>query len=115
MARDFDLTETNGAQLGEAGRDRRRRAARTEHRRARAELARLRHENRQLRLDNETLKRATSFLRQGDPMTVDPFIEAEEAAGHSAKRACRLLEVSRSAYYERKKAVPRRATSPTPS
>ncbi len=39
-------------------------------------------------------------------MTVDPFIEAEEAAGHGAKRACRLLEVSRSAYYERKKAVP---------
>jgi transposase InsO family protein len=39
-------------------------------------------------------------------MTVDPFIEAEEAAGHGAKRACRLLEVSRSAYYERKKAIP---------
>ena len=39
-------------------------------------------------------------------MTVDPFIEAEEAAGHSAKRACRLLEVSRSAYCERKKAFP---------
>ncbi|HZP15324.1 MAG TPA: IS3 family transposase [Nocardioides sp.] len=39
-------------------------------------------------------------------MTVDPFIEAEEVAGHGAKRACRLLEVSRSAYYERKKAVP---------
>jgi len=39
-------------------------------------------------------------------MTVDPFIEAEEAAGHGALRACRLLEVSRSAYYERKKAIP---------
>lgn len=39
-------------------------------------------------------------------MTVDPFIEAEEAAGHGATRACRLLEVSRSAYYERKKDVP---------
>jgi len=39
-------------------------------------------------------------------MTVDPFIEAEEAAGHGATRACRLLEVSRSAYYERKKAIP---------
>lgn len=33
-------------------------------------------------------------------MTVDPFIEAEEAAGHGAMRVCRLLEVSRSAYYE---------------
>ena len=39
-------------------------------------------------------------------MTVDPFIEAEEVAGHGATRACRLLEVSRSAYYERKKALP---------
>jgi transposase InsO family protein len=39
-------------------------------------------------------------------MTVDPFIEAEEAAGHGATRACRLLEVSRSAYYERKKGIP---------
>jgi putative transposase len=39
-------------------------------------------------------------------MTVDPFIEAEEAAGHSVKNACRLLEVSRAAYYQRQKAVP---------
>jgi len=39
-------------------------------------------------------------------MTVDPFVAAEEVAGHGATRACRLLEVSRSAYYERKKALP---------
>ena len=39
-------------------------------------------------------------------MTVDPFIEAEEAAGHGATRALRLLEVSRSAYYERKHEEP---------
>ena len=39
-------------------------------------------------------------------MTVDPFIEAEEVAGHGATRACRLLEVSRSAYYERKNTTP---------
>ena len=39
-------------------------------------------------------------------MKVHPFIEAEEVAGHSVKRACGLLEVSKSAYYERKKAVP---------
>jgi len=38
-------------------------------------------------------------------MTVDPFIEAEEVAGHGVSRACRLLEVSRSAYYQRKTAV----------
>ena len=39
-------------------------------------------------------------------MKMDPFIEAEEAAGHSVCRCCELFEVSKSAYYERKKAVP---------
>ena len=39
-------------------------------------------------------------------MTVDPFIEAEEVAGHSMQNACRLLEVSRAAYYQRRKGVP---------
>jgi transposase InsO family protein len=38
-------------------------------------------------------------------MTVDPFIEAEEVAGHSVQNACRLLEVSKSAYYERRNGV----------
>jgi transposase InsO family protein len=33
---------------------------------------------------------------------VDPFIEAEKTAGNSAERACRLLEVSRSAFYARR-------------
>ncbi|MEW2418914.1 IS3 family transposase [Streptomyces sp. NPDC046866] len=35
-------------------------------------------------------------------MTVDPFIEAEKRAGHSVKRACELMKVSRSAYYQRR-------------
>jgi len=39
-------------------------------------------------------------------MTVDPFIEAEEVAGHSVQNACRLLEVSRAAYYQRRNGVP---------
>jgi putative transposase len=37
---------------------------------------------------------------------MDPFIEAEEAAGHSVKRCCELFEVSRAAYYQRKKQIP---------
>jgi putative transposase len=41
-------------------------------------------------------------------MTVDPFIEAEEVAGHSVQNACRLLEVSRAAYYQRRQAAPSR-------
>jgi transposase InsO family protein len=45
-------------------------------------------------------------------MTANPFIEAEEVAGHSVNNACRLLEVSRSAYYQRRQATPSaRATS----
>ncbi len=39
-------------------------------------------------------------------MSVDPFIEAEEVAGHSVKRSCELLEVSRAAYYERRRGLP---------
>jgi putative transposase len=34
-------------------------------------------------------------------VSVQPFIEAEKVAGHSTTRACRLLEVSRAAFYER--------------
>jgi transposase InsO family protein len=37
---------------------------------------------------------------------MDPFIEAEEAAGHSLKRCCELFEVSRAAYYQRRRAEP---------
>lgn len=39
-------------------------------------------------------------------MKVDPFIQAEEGAGHSVKRCCELLEVSRSAYYHRRRDEP---------
>jgi putative transposase len=34
---------------------------------------------------------------------MDPFIEAEEAAGHSVKRCCGLFEVSRAAFYQRRR------------
>jgi hypothetical protein len=34
-------------------------------------------------------------------MKVHPFVEAEKVAGHSVNNACRLLEVSRSAFYSR--------------
>ena len=39
-------------------------------------------------------------------MKMDPFIEAEEVAGHSVKRCCELFEVSRAAYYQRRRAEP---------
>jgi putative transposase len=37
---------------------------------------------------------------------MDPFIEAEEVTGHSVKHCCELFEVSRAAYYERRRGVP---------
>nr|WSZ11957.1 IS3 family transposase [Streptomyces canus] len=39
-------------------------------------------------------------------MTVHPFIEAEKHGGHSVKRACELLQVSRTAFYARRTAKP---------
>lgn len=39
-------------------------------------------------------------------MTVHPFIEAEKQAGHSVKRACELLKVSRAAFYARRASTP---------
>jgi len=35
-----------------------------------------------------------------------PFIGAEKAAGHGVARACRLLKVSRAAYYQRRTGAP---------
>ena len=39
-------------------------------------------------------------------MKVDPFIEAEKVAGHNVDKACDLLKVSKSAYYERRNGAP---------
>ena len=41
-------------------------------------------------------------------MKVDPFIEAENVAGHNVAKACGLLEVPRAAYYERRNGAPSR-------
>ncbi len=39
-------------------------------------------------------------------MNVFPFVEAEKAERHNVAKACELLEVSRSAFYEWSKHVP---------
>src|SRR6266487_4146284 len=46
------------------------------------------------------------FLREGDPVNVYPFIEAEKAQQRNVKRACELLEVSRAAYYAHRANTP---------
>ena len=40
------------------------------------------------------------FLRQRDPVSVYPFIEAEKVAERNVALACVLMEVSRSAFYD---------------
>ena len=57
-----------------------------------------------------------SFLRQGDPMKLDPFIEAEKTAGHSVQKTCasvRGLQVRLLRAPQRRPVSPR--ASPTPS
>ena len=39
-------------------------------------------------------------------MKMDPFIEAEEAAGRSVAHCCDMFQVSKSAYYQRRRAIP---------
>ena len=46
------------------------------------------------------------FLREGDPVNVFPFIEAEKVEQRNVAKACELLEVSRSAFYEWSKHLP---------
>ena len=46
-------------------------------------------------------------------MNVYPFIEAEKAEQHNVKRACELLQVSRSAFYAAPHRPARRTASAT--
>jgi hypothetical protein len=46
------------------------------------------------------------FLRQGDPVNIYPFIEAEKACRRNVKRACELLKVSRAAFYQHLRGIP---------
>jgi hypothetical protein len=47
------------------------------------------------------------FLREGDPVNVYPFIEAEKAGRRNVKRACEVLQVSRAADYAAREVSPR--------
>ena len=64
----------------------------------------MRRRTAQLRVDNET-QAGNGFLRGGDPMTWTRSSRRRKCRSQREAR-CRLLEVSRSAYYERKKRRP---------
>ena len=106
VARDLDLTETavrGWVKQAEVDDGYREGLTTSEH----EELARLRRENRRLQPRCRDPQASDGFLRQGDPVNVFPFIEAEKAGPHdTVKRSCELLEVSRSAFYEWHQHVP---------
>lgn len=64
-----------------------------------SEMAQLRKELREAREERDILKRG-GFLRPGDPVNVYPFIEAEKVEDRNVTKACELMEVSRSAFYD---------------
>jgi transposase len=81
VARNFDLTETNmRTWVKQAKIDQGERPGLTTE--EEEELTRLRRENRSLRGCRDP-QACDGFLRQGDPMKLDSFIEAEKTAGHS--------------------------------
>ena len=101
VANDFDLTETSDrAWVRQAERDASTREDGGLTPQERQELARLRRENRRLREDVDVLKRAIISLRQGYPVSMYPFIEAEKACRRNVKQACDLLKVCRAAIYQ---------------
>ncbi|MER6434331.1 hypothetical protein ABT272_42765 [Streptomyces sp900105245] len=59
----------------------------------REEMGALRRENRRSAGGRRHPQACDGFLRDGDPVNVDPFIEAEKSAGHNVKRTCGLLKV----------------------
>src|SRR3954454_6228096 len=81
VARDFDLTETAVREwVRQAEVDAGTRVDGGLTGQERDELAQLRRDNRRLREDVEILKRGHGFLREGDPVNVYPFLEAERSA-----------------------------------
>src|SRR5664280_27361 len=87
-----------GASLGGPGRDRRRPARGPHQRRARGTRPSASRGARAAR-GARHLEAGHGFLRQGDPVNVYPFIEAEKQGQGNVRRACALLRVSRAAYY----------------
>jgi hypothetical protein len=65
----------------------------------REEIERLRSELRDVKAENTLLKKSRGPLREGSEVAVYGLIHAERASIPVA-RACRVLEVSRSGYYQ---------------
>ena len=114
VAKDFDLTETAvRSWVNQAETDAGERPGLTTE--EKEELTRLRRENRSSERGRGDPQTCNGFLRQGDPMKLDPFIEAEKIAGHTSPRR---VTCSRSPVPPTTSVAtvpPRPGRSPTPS
>ena len=101
VARDFDLTETAVREwVRQAERDAGTRADGGLTSAERRGAGRAATGEPQAARGRGDLEAGDGFLRQGDPMNVYPFIEAEKAGRRNVSRACALLKVSRAAFYQ---------------
>lgn len=66
----------------------------------RSELTQLRREVRQLRQERELLKKAGLLCARIQPVVRYRWISARKAEGYQVARACRVMQVSTSGYYE---------------
>src|SRR3954452_6863571 len=103
VARDFDLTETAVREWVKQGRARRRHPGRRRSDEPGAGRAGAAAPGEPQAAGGRGGAQAShGFLREGDPVNVYPFIEAEKAGNGNVTKACELLEVSRSAYYQQR-------------
>ena len=99
VAKDFDLTETAVREwVRQAERDAGTRQDGGLTSTERQELARAAAGEPQAARGRGDPQAGDGFLREGDPVNVYPFIEAEKAQQRNVKRACELLKVSRAAF-----------------
>ena len=114
VARDFDLSRDGGAEVGGPGGRRRGPAGGPDQRRAGGTGPAATGEPPAAGRRGHA-QAGNGFLRSGDPVKMDPFIEAEEAAGHSTSAAVTCSRSPAPPTTSARSRFPRPGPSPTRS